>query len=204
MRIGKGILSSHVYKKTLRLRSTDIIIQFSGIDEHFFDMKTHFELTIGRQTGTSEKILHYHVVPDVKLITEDMFNPNISVDVLGPRNFLIIFMLVNSRVMNLETGLESFFSSLKSQNFSGGQHWQTLTNRGAVKIHVGDKVSQMHSNMQQLANLSLHGLPKWNIPKLILPITVHSGLSSPKGIQKFLKKEKNMYTRAQKMNFSFD
>ena len=198
---GTGILASKQYKK-LRLNSTDVVKELSKICGHFYDMKTHFQLTILRITNKTEKLLNFHVVPDIKVITADMFDPNISIDTLGPRNFLILFMLVNARVMNLETGLESFFSSLKSQNFSGGQHWQTLTKRGAVKIHIGEKVSQMYENMQQLAKLSLHGLPKWHLPKMILPITIHSGLNVPKGIRKFLKKETNMYTRAQKMNFS--
>ena len=78
--------------------------------------------------------------------------------------------------MNIETGLETFFSSLKSQNFSGGQSWKTLEHRGAVKLHVQDKVSQLRPNMVQLANLSLKGVKKWNIRKFILPITLHSSL----------------------------
>ena len=88
-------------------------------------------------------------------------------DKLGSRNFLIIFMLVNARVKNIETGLETFFSSLKLQNFSGGQLWTTLEHRGAVKLHVQDKVSQLRPNMVQLANLSLEGVKKWNIRKFI-------------------------------------
>ena len=56
VRIGKGILSSHVYKKTLRLRSTDNVKQFTIIDEQFFDMKTHFELIIRRKTGSAGNI----------------------------------------------------------------------------------------------------------------------------------------------------
>ena len=87
--------------------------------------------------------LYYNVIPNVKIIVEDMFDPEISVDILGPRYFLIFFMLVNARVMSMETGLESFFSSLGTQNFSGGQHWETLEHRGAIKLHVGEKFSQM-------------------------------------------------------------
>ena len=202
VRIDTGSLARNKYTK-LQLNSTDIVIELSTMDGQFYDMKTHFQFTISRTTGRADKLLYIHVVPDVKVLTSDMFDPSISIDTLDPRNFPSIFMLVNARVMNIETGLESFFSSLKSQNFSGGQHWETLAHRGAVKIHVGEKVSQMHENMQQLAKLSLHGIPKWHLPKMILPITIHSGLKIPKGIQQCLKKETNMYTRAQRMHFNF-
>ena len=200
VRNGTGILAPDKYIK-LRLNSTDVVRELSRMDDQFYDMKTHFQLTIKRMTSRADKLLYLHIVPDVKVITADMFEPSISIDTLGPRNFLIIFMLVNARVMNIETGLESFFSSLKSQNFSGGQSWQTLVDRGAVKIHIGKKASQMHENMQQLAQLSLHGVPKWHLPKMILPITIHSGLKVPKGVRKFLKKETNMYTQARQINF---
>ena len=100
------------------------------------------------------------------MIVEDLFNPEISVDILGPRQFLIIFMLVNARVMTVETGLESFFSSLQSQTFSWGQVWKTLEHRGEVKLHVGKDLSQMRGSMQQLAELSVHGLRKWHLPKM--------------------------------------
>ena len=139
-----------------KLQKTDTVIQFTKMNLQHYDMKTHFELTVTRKSSNCR----FHVVPDIKTILEDMFNPEIHVDVFGPRDFLIIFMLVNSRVMNVETGLESFFSSLESQNFSGGQHWQTLEHRGAIKLHVNDNFSQLQENMHQLAKLSLQGLPK--------------------------------------------
>ena len=152
---GSGVLNQDKYVK-LKLKKTDTVIRFTKMDLQHYDMKTHFELTVTRKSSN----LCFHVVPDVKTIVEDMFNPEIHVDVLGPRHFLIIFMLVNARVMNFETGLESFFSSLESQNFSGGQHWQTLEHRGAIKLHVNDNFSQLQENMQQLAKLSLQGMPK--------------------------------------------
>ena len=177
------------------------IKQLSKLNDTACDMKTHFEITFSRESNTgSESITICHVVPNVKLILEDMFNPDISVDILGSRKFLIIYMLVNARCMNVETGLESFFSSLDSQSFSGGQSWKTLEHRGAVKLHVGDNLSQMQQNMQQLSRLSLHGLRGWHLPKMILPITVHSGLKVPKAITKFLVGKNNMYTRAQKLD----
>ena len=104
-------------------------------------------------------------------------------------------MLVNARTMNIETGLETFFSSLKSQCFSGGQSWKTLEHRGAVKLHVGGKVSQLKENMKRLAKLSLKGLSKWQIRKLILPVTLHSGLKVPKGLDKFFLRQNNIYSR---------
>ena len=110
-------------------------------------------------------------------------------------------MLVNARVMNIETGLESFFSSLKSQNFTGGQSWKNLEHRGAVKLHVGDKVSHLYTNMQQLAKLSLKGLEKWHIRKLILPVTLHSGLKVPKGMEKFFVRQNNLFSRALNIDF---
>ena len=54
--------------------------------------------------------------------------------------------------------------------------------------------------MEQLANLSLKGLKKWNIRKLILPITVHSGLKVPKGLKKFFVRQNTIYSRAQKID----
>ena len=116
---GEGILCIDKYKK-LKLRTSDVVEQFSKLNNDSVDMKTHFQLTVRRTTNTTESVIKFHVVPDVKMIVEDFFNPEISVDDLGSRKFLIIFMLVNARVMNVETGLESFFSSLQSQNFSGG------------------------------------------------------------------------------------
>ena len=196
---GKGVLCIDKYKK-LKLGTTDVVVQFSKLEDEFGDMKTHFHLTVRKKTNMVENTITFHVVPDVKMIVEDLFNPEISVDNLGPRQFLIIFMLVNARVMNVETGLESFFSSLQSQNFSVGQGWKTLEHRGAVKLHVGKNLSQMRGSMQQLAALSPHGLRKWHLPKMILPITVHSGLKVPKAISKFLLVKKNVYTRAQNMD----
>ena len=114
-----------------------------------------------KKINAVDNTITFHVVPDVKMIVEDLFNPEISVDNLGPRQFLIIFMLVNARVMNVETGLESFFSSLQSQNFSGGQGWKTLEHRGAEKLHVGKNLSQMCGSMQQFAELSLHGFENY-------------------------------------------
>ena len=190
-----GVLRAINYVK-LNLKKSDKIKQFSHLDIQYYDMKTHFELKVAHQKPSGETCTTFHVVPDVKVIVEDMFNPEINGDTLGQRYFLIVYMLVNARVMNVETGLESFFSSLGSQNFSGGQKWQNLENRGAVRIHVGERCSQMQENMQQLAKLSLDGLPKWHLPKMILPITIHSGLKVPKGMRKFLVKEKNMYSRA--------
>ena len=84
--------------------------------------------------------------------------------------------------------------------FLGGQGWKTLEHRGAVKLHVGKNLSQMRGSMQQLAALSPHGLRKWHLPKMILPITVHSGLKVPKAIGKFLLVKKNVYTRAQNID----
>ena len=112
---GSSIICSDKYTK-LRLYNTDVIKQLSKLNDTTCDMKTHFQLTVSRKTET----IKFHVVPNVKLVVEDMFNAEISVDILGSRNFLIIFMLVNARVMNVETGLESF-SSLEAQNLSGGQ-----------------------------------------------------------------------------------
>ena len=197
---GKGILQLSKYTK-LKIRKSNIIREFSTLDFQYCNQKTHFELKVVQQEREqiSGEVTTFHVVPDVKVIVEDMFNPEINVDILGPR-FFLIYMLVNARVMNVETGLESFFSSLGTQNFSGGQNWQNLEHRGAVKIHVGNRCSQMQRNMQQLAELSLNGLPKWHLPKMILPITLHSGLKIPKGMQKFMVRENNLYTRAQRMN----
>ena len=97
--------------------------------------------------------------------------------------------------MNVETGLKSFFSSLESQSFSGGQKWETLEHRGPIKIHAGDKFSQLQANMNNLAQLSYKGVPEYGLPKLILPITVHSGLKQPKSMEKFLQKKDNLYSR---------
>ena len=80
-----------------------------------------------------------HVVPDYVVIAEDIFDPNIDPDVFGPRHFSIIYDLVNAITMNLETCLESYFSSFKSQSF-GPQHHETLVNRGIIKSHIRNDV----------------------------------------------------------------
>ena len=69
-----------------------------------------------------------------------------------------------------------------------------------MKLHVGKDLSQMRGSMQQLAELSVHGLRKWHLPKMILPITMHSGLKITKAIGKSLLVKKNVYTRAQNMD----
>ena len=46
----------------------------------------------------------------------------------------------------------------------------TLEHRGAIKIHTGDKFSQLQTNMNNLAQLSYKGVPEFGLPKLILPI----------------------------------
>ena len=104
----EGILRATKYLK-LNIKKSDRIKQFSLLDIQCCDMKTHFELTVQKQKRLVETFTAFHVVPDVKVIVEDMFNPEISVDILGSRYFLIVYMLVNARVMNVETGLESFF-----------------------------------------------------------------------------------------------
>ena len=83
------------------------------------------------------------VVPNHKVIMEDLFDTLMLVDRMGSRNILIICMLVNARTMNIETGLETFFSSLKSGSFSVGQSWKTLVHRGFIKLHAAGRVSQM-------------------------------------------------------------
>ena len=57
--------------------------------------------------------------------------------------------------MNVETGLESFFSSLENQNFSGGQKWETLEHRGAIEIQIGNTVSMFKATPNHVAKLSL-------------------------------------------------
>ena len=61
-------------------------------------------------------------------------------------------------------GAGNFFSNLESQSFSGGQKWETLEHRGAIKIHAGDKFSQLQANMNNLAQLSYKGVPEYGLP----------------------------------------
>ena len=104
------------------------------------------------------------------------------------------FHVVQRALYERGDGAEKFFSSLESQSFSGGQKWETLEHRGAIKIHAGDKFSQLQANMNNLAQLSYKGVPEYGLPKLILPITVHSGLKQPKSMEKFLQKKDNLYS----------
>ena len=122
---GKGILKKDKYSK-LKISNDSVVYQLSKLDVSPYDCKAHFKVTLLPKSLHPDDQITFHIVPDVKTIVEDFFNPEISVDKLGSRNFLIIFMLVNARVMNIETGLETFFSSLKSQNFSGGSHGKLL------------------------------------------------------------------------------
>ena len=196
---GTGIIAKEKFSK-LRILDNDVVLELSRSNISYYNCKSYFKLTLLRKASNNEERIVLNIVPDVKVIVEDFFNPEISVDTLGSRHFLIIFMLVNARVMNIETGLETFFSSLKSQSFSGGQSWKTLEHRGAVKLHIGDKLSQLQANMKHLAKLSLKGLSKWHIRKLILPVTIHSGLRFPKGLDKFFVRQNNIYSRVLNIN----
>ena len=72
-------------------------------------MKTYFELTIIQQAKYGTKAIHFVLIPNVKIIVEDMFGPGIDVDSLGDHSNFIFLMLVNVQVMNMGTGHESFF-----------------------------------------------------------------------------------------------
>jgi len=134
------------------------------------------------------------VVPNYVNIIEDLFDDVYSCDFLGPRMYLIIFMLTNSKTMNLETGLESFFASFENQSFSGGQRPETLVHRGVIKNHIRDGFSQMKANMDQLAKICANGLPSFNIDKICMPIVIHRDSLTPAAFMKnYLKKSNNMY-----------
>ena len=196
---GTGIIAKEKFSK-LRILNNDVVLELSRSDISYYNCKSYFKLTLLQKASNNEERIVLNIVLDVKVIVEDFFNPEISVDTLGSRHFLIIFMLVNARVMNIETGLETFFSSLKSQSFSGEQSWKTLEHRGSVKLHIGDKVSQLQANTKHLDKLSLKGLSKWHIRKLILPVTIHSGLRFPKGLDKFFVRQNNIYSRVLNIN----
>ena len=161
-------------------------------DLHTKDMKTHFIIKIQRHDTKIQE----RVIIDLKCMVEDLFDPLISADILGSRDFLIVYMQANARSMNVETGLESFFSSLASQNFSGGQGGETLEHRGAIKLHVGDDCTGFEKNTRHLAKLSQQGLPQWGIQKLILPITNAAGTQTPKGLMKFKRVKDSHHQRA--------
>ncbi len=83
--------------------------------------------------------------------------------------------------MNVETGLESFFSSLEGQHFSG-HHSETIKNRGIIKIHTGENVTRMKENMMQLASISNGNYEAWRVHELYQPICVHSQLDVSKAV----------------------
>lgn len=72
--------------------------------------------------GSSFRYRWIPCCPDYINIIEDLFDSKCSVDLLGPRTFLIVFMLVNAKTMNLETALQSFFATFENQSFTGGQN----------------------------------------------------------------------------------
>ena len=90
-------------------------------------------------------VICFDVVPNVKVIMGDFFDPLITVDRMGSQNILIISMLVNARTMNIEIGLETFFQvsspSLFPEASPASEH------RGFIKLYATGRVSQMQKNM---------------------------------------------------------
>ena len=123
-----------------------------------------------------------------------MFNPDISVDILGPRYFLNVYMLVNARVINLETGLESLSPSLGSQIFSGGQKWQNLEENRGVWGYTLEKGARKCSRISNnLRNSRLIDYLSGTYPKLYFQIsnkiTIHTGFKVKKEcVNRFSKK----------------
>ena len=86
---------------------------------------------------TNEMVIFLDVVPDVKVIMEDVFDPQIFVNRMGSRNNLIICMLVNARTMNIETGLATFFQVSSPSVFltaSPGEHWSIVVSLSCILL----------------------------------------------------------------------
>ena len=98
--------------------------------------------------------------------------------------------------MNLETCLESYFSSFQNQAF-GPQNVETLVNRGVIKSHVREDVNLFYRNMRQLSILLKHGVPQFQIPQFCLPIIVHSQHTDPTALRKYMSSTKcTIYNQA--------
>ena len=89
-----GIIGKDKFSK-LKILGNNVIFKLSRSDISYYDCKSQFKLTLLRKASNYEETIVINIVPDVKVILEDFFNPKISVDKLGSRHLLIIFLLVN-------------------------------------------------------------------------------------------------------------
>ena len=142
------------------------IVKIETIEQKYYDWKHHFQFSITK--GNNSNISSIHVVLNECNVFRSFFDPKVPVGIFGDNQLSPVVRLCESLCQNNECPVESIISMFSAQAFRG-QHEETAENRAIIKIN-GDTIADAEDFCRVLAEMSVKGLPEWDIDPLTLPI----------------------------------